>query len=444
MKSLQLRFGLGLFISLIMAFIILWWITSNSIRYLAEESVAEHLEHDALSMLAALSADAGTDITLDVNRVEPIYLKPFSGDYYQIITQEQVIYSRSLMDQKLDIQPLSAGQTRRLYRTGPKLQPLIVMVYGYSKLNRNITIAIAEDLTPTLTRIASFQSRYTVITLCLLLFLIAAQIIILRMGLRPLVRIQKQIRALEQGERTQLDTHVPQEVAVLVEEFNWLLSVMNKRLQRSRNTVDDLAHALKTPLTVLQQLSRDEALQSQPELCDALRTQTVNMQRTMERVLKRARLAGCGPATLKFDIQREVPALIQVLQNIYRDKNLSITFSAAEIEALLIDREDMLELIGNLLDNACKWAKSKVSVSFTSSRDIHITIEDDGPGVSEHDITRLAQRGARLDETVSGHGLGLSIARIIAEQHGGRLIMGQSSKLGGFCVEVLLGKPKPQ
>jgi signal transduction histidine kinase len=195
---------------------------------------------------------------------------------------------------------------------------------------------------------------------------------------------------------------------------------------------------------VLQQLSRDEALQSQPEFCDALRTQTVNMQRTMERVLKRARLAGCGPATLKFDIQREVPALIQVLQSIYRDKNLSITFSAAEIEALLIDREDMLELIGNLLDNACKWAKSKVSVSFTSNRDIHLAIEDDGPGVSEHDIARLAQRGTRLDEAVSGHGLGLSIARIIAEQHGGQLIMGQSSKLGGFCVEVLLGKPKPQ
>ena len=191
MKSLQLRFGFGLFISLIIAFIILWWITSSSMRYLAEESVAEHLEHDAISILAALSNDAGNNITLDVNRVEPIYLKPFSRDYYQVITQEQVIYSRSLMDQKLDIQPLSAGQTHYLYVTGPKLQPLIVMVYGYSKLNRNITIAIAEDLTPTLIRIASFQSRYTVITLCLLLFLIAAQVIILRMGFRPLVRRQK-------------------------------------------------------------------------------------------------------------------------------------------------------------------------------------------------------------------------------------------------------------
>src|ERR1035437_7860255 len=125
MKSLQLRFGVGLFISLIIAFIILWWITSSSIRYLAEESVAEHLEHDAESILAALSADVDNNITLDIDRVEPIYLKPFSGDYYQVITQDQVIPSRSLLDQKITIQAIPAGQTRYLYVTGPKLQPLI-------------------------------------------------------------------------------------------------------------------------------------------------------------------------------------------------------------------------------------------------------------------------------------------------------------------------------
>jgi len=133
-----------------------------------------------------------------------------------------------------------------------------------------------------------------------------------------------------------------------------------------------------------------------------------------------------------------------VLQNKYRDKNLSITFSAPETIALLIDREDMLELIGNLLDNACQWAKSTVTVSFNTNRKIHLIIEDDGPGVSEDDIAKLAQRGTRLDETVTGHGLGLSIARVIVEQHGGQLNMGRSSKLGGFFVEVLFGQSKLQ
>lgn len=443
MKSLQLRLGIGLFISLFSVFIILWWLTSNSIRYLAEESVAEHLEHDAISILAALSPDAANNITLDVNRIEPIYLEPFSGDYYQVITHEQVIHSRSLMDQNFAIQALSAGQTHKFYVTGPKQQPLIIMVYGYSKLGRDITIALAEDLSPTLARIASFQQRYTLISLVLLLLLIAVQVIILRKSFYPLVRIQKQIRALEHGERTQLDTNVPQEVAVLVAEVNWLLSILNQRLQRSRNALSDLAHALKTPLTVLQQLPREEILASQPEICHTLQTQTRNMQRIMERVLKRARLAGAGPATLKFDIQHEIPALIHVLKNIYRDKNLSITFSAPENEPLLIDREDMLELTGNLLDNACKWAKFRVTVRFNINREIHLIIEDDGPGVSEDDMDRLTQRGTRLDEAVNGHGLGLPIAQLIAEQYGGQLILHRSNELGGFCVEAILRKAEP-
>lgn len=442
MKSLQLHLGVGLFISLIIVFITLWWLASNSMHYLAEDSVAEHLEHDALSIFAALSTDADNNMTLDVNRVEPIYLESYSGDYYQVITHNQVIPSRSLMGQNFDIRILSAGQTQKLYATGPKQQPLIIMVYGYSKLGRNITIAIAEDLSPTMARIASFQRRYTLISLVLLLLLIIVQGIVLRMGFYPLARIQKQIRALGTGDRTQLDTDVPQEVAVLVGEFNWLLNVMDQRLQRSRNTLGDLAHALKTPLTVLQQLSQDEILKSQPEFCNALQTQTGNMQRTMERVLKRARLAGEGSATLKFDIQREMPTLIRVLQNIYRDKNLSITFSAQEDKPLLIDREDMLELIGNLLDNACKWAKSEVTVAFNINGEIHLIVEDDGPGVSEDDIIKLTRRGTRLDEAVDGHGLGLSIARIIAEQYGGQLNMGRSIKLGGFYVDALLRKPK--
>ena len=438
MKSLQLRLGVGLFMSLVTVFIILWWLTSNSIRYLAEEEVAEHLEHDALSMLAALSIDAANNISLDVNRVEPIYLEPFSGDYYEIIANGQEISSNSLMNQELAIQPLSPGEKHKLYANGPKRQPLIIMVYGYTKLNRNITIAVAEDLSPTLARIATVQHRYTLIALILLLLLIAVQVIILRRGFHRLVRITQQIRALEQGDRTQLDTDVPQEVAALVNEVNWLLKVLDQRLQRSRNALADLAHALKTPLTVLQQLLRDDALKSQPEICHALQTQTNNMQSMMERVLKRARMAGSGPSLVKFDINQEIPALIKALQSMYRDKNLSISFYVPETGILLIDREDMLELTGNLLDNACKWAKSRVNLIIEINHVVRLIVEDDGPGVSEADIAKLMQRGTRLDEAVTGHGLGLSIAQLIAEQHGGGLNLRTSNELGGFCVEVIL------
>ena len=438
MKSLQLLLGVGLFISLVSIFIILWWLTSSSIRFLAEESVAEHLEHDALSILAAVSIDKDNKITLDVNRIEPIYLEPFSGDYYKIVSDGQVIRSQSLLNQDFEIRVLSPGEKHKLYITGPKLQPLVIMVYGYDKFGRNITIAVAEDRSSTLSRIASFQYGYTIIALFLLLLLIVVQVFILRSGFQRLARISQQIRALEHGKIKQLDTDVPQEVAALVHEVNWLLKVLDQRSQRSRNALGDLAHALKTPLTILQQLPFESTLKSQPEICHILNTQTTNMQNMMERVLKRARMAGSGPTFIIFDIKQEIPSLINVLQSMYRDKNLTIGFVAPETTTLLIDREDMLELAGNLLDNACKWAKSRVSLHFDINSFVRLIVEDDGPGVSDADFTTLTQRGSRLDEAVSGHGLGLSIAKSIAEQYGGQLVLGRSKQLGGFYVEATL------
>ena len=221
-------------------------------------------------------------------------------------------------------------------------------------------------------------------------------------------------------------------------EVNWLLKVLDQRSQRSRNALGDLAHALKTPLTILQQLPLESTLKSQPEICHILNTQTTNMQKMMERVLKRARMAGSGPTFIIFDIKQEIPALIKALQSMYRDKNLTIGFVAPETTTLLIDREDMLELAGNLLDNACKWAKSRVSLHFDINRVIRLIVEDDGPGVSDADFATLTQRGTRLDEAVSGHGLGLSIAQSIAEQYGGQLVLGRSKQLGGFYVEAIL------
>ena len=126
----------------------------------------------------------------------------------------------------------------------------------------------------------------------------------------------------------------------------------------------------------------------------------------------------------------------------YQNKNLNISF-VAQVTTLLIDREDILELAGNLLDNACKWAKSRVNLYFDINEVIHLIVEDDGTGVSDTDLATLTQRGTRLDEAVSGHGLGLSIAQSIAEQYGGQLILRRSNELGGFRVEAILHKAEP-
>ena len=440
MKSLQLRLATGLFLSLICVFIILLWLTSHSIRLLAEDSVADHLEHDAVSILAAITIDTSHNITVNRDQIEPIYLETYSGDYFQVISNKQVILSLSLNEQNFNIIPLAPGTIKKEYLTGPKQQPLLIMIYGYKKQDRNITIAVAEDLTPTLARINTFQYRYTFIALVLLILLIAIQVFILRSGFKRLNLISQEIRSLEKGEITQLNTDVPQEVAAIVQEVNWLLKLLDQRLQRSRNSLGDLAHALKTPLTLLKQLPQEISLQTHPDICKVVELQTTTMQNIMDRVLKQARMAGTGPAFIKFDVSQEIPALIQVMQSIHRDKNLTINFMTPKASTLSIDREDMLELAGNLLDNACKWAHSKINLSININEFIHLIIEDDGPGVPESELASLAKRGIRLDEIVSGHGLGLSIARAITEQYGGRLTLGRSINFGGLLVEAVLCK----
>ena len=213
---------------------------------------------------------------------------------------------------------------------------------------------------------------------------------------------------------------------------------MDQRLQNSRHALGDLAHALKTPLTVLLQLSHEEALQSQPEIRSTLKTQTTNMQKITDHVLKRARLAGEGAVTSKFNIEPEMHDLANALKNIYRERNLSINLEIPVIGYLSIDREDMLELIGNLMDNACKWSNSTVRVTVLVTPTFHLIIEDDGPGVSEEFNSTLTKRGTRLDEAVTGSGLGLSIVKSIVEQYNGSIEFGRSADLKGLRVEVNL------
>ena len=438
MNSLQFRLGAGLFISLICLFVILWWMTGTALRYLGEENLIEHMAHDSESILAALKITPDKRLTLDTNLIEPVYRRRFSGHYYRVSDTSDVIKSPSLDDQDISVPIITEGQTLKIYQSGPQQQPLIVLLQYHRKQGTSVTVAVAEDLSPTLAKIAVAQQRYSVIALLLLVLLIGIQIFILRAGFKPLNRIQKQLKDLETGSRDQLDTDVPLEVAALVTEFNRLLQVMQQRLQLSRNSLGDLAHALKTPLTVIRQLAHEEVLQQQEELHDLLIKQTTNMQRLMDRVLKRARLAGQGPSGTKFDIQQEMPDLILALKRMYREKNLDIELEIPTLKTLPIDREDMLELAGNLIDNACKWAKSRIKVNIAIDSAIRLIVEDDGVGVPADDLARLPIRGSRLDEGVSGHGLGLSIARFIVEQHSGQLKFKRSTELGGFYVEAVL------
>ena len=438
MNSIQIKLSIGLLVTLVLAFTYLWQTTNDSIRSLSEEYVVQHLKHDAESILNALHVDSSNQLSLNLSQIEPVYLRPFSGQYYQIKAKNTLIRSRSLWDQKLLIPELTAGEQKILSVMGPEKQPLLIIVSGFHKQGITYTIAVAEDISPTLKSQKNFQYSYSYTVVGLLVLLLTCQVLILRLSFRPLKQIQQQIKKRRHGELQQIELQVPDEVTELVDEINHLLRMIENRLERSRNALGDLAHALKIPLTVIQQLSHSSALKDQPELCKSLQKQTANMQGIMQRVLKQARFSGDGVVISKFNARKEVPELVNVLQSMYQEKGLSIRFALTGQDIIAIDREDMMELLGNLLDNACKWATTQIMISINNNQTVQILIEDDGPGIAEENRIKLTKRGARVDEMNSGHGLGLSIVQYMVKQYGGQLSLKQSSHLGGLLVEVTL------
>jgi signal transduction histidine kinase len=442
MNSLKFRLSAGLFVSLVLAFIVLWLLISQVNRLLAEEYITTRLEHDSETLLAALKVDNMGNINLDDSLVDPIYMRPFSGHYFKIINQNATFRSRSLWDHNFDIQTLPVGGQIRSYVEGPQKQPLLTLVKTFNKSDQIFTIAIAEDLSPVKRQLAQLQVYFIITAVVFMLVLVAVQIWILHAGLRPLDKTRDDLQALSQGKLTQLDREVPAEISPLVDEINHLLKVLDQRLHRSRNALGDLAHALKKPLTVLKQLVEDEDIKNNPGLHDSISEQLETIQRHVARILQRARLAGEGPVTTQFNATEDIPPLIATLKSIYLDKALTFTSRIPDHLTIIADREDMLELIGNLLDNACKWATSTVKITLEQNQYTEISIEDDGPGVAADKLMSLTQRGLRLDEKPEGHGIGLSIVSEIVKSLNGKLTFQPSKDTGGLHVKISL--PRPQ
>jgi signal transduction histidine kinase len=225
----------------------------------------------------------------------------------------------------------------------------------------------------------------------------------------------------------------PAEVRPLVDEVNRLLAFVDRRLHQSRTAIGNLSHAVKTPLAALFRLLDDPALASTPDLKRAMQEQADAIHSRIDRELRRARLAGDAPTAATFDAHAELPALVQVLGQIHREKSVSIQWTAPA-GSLPFDRQDLVELIGNLADNACKWARTQVRIEIREREGYDIIVADDGPGCSADDLESLGTRGQRIDESVPGHGLGLAIARDIVDFAGGGLAFARSEDLGGLVV----------
>lgn len=435
MTSIQSRLGTSISLLLIVLFLLQLIIVSFAIRHLTEEFVVTRLKHDAESLLAEVQINSKGWPEVNVSRLSDAYMRPFSGHYYHIDVDGKDAHSRSLWDFELNFANVPEGEAEVQYATGPLQQPLMVYVAAFHKQGKTIMITTAHEITDLNSDIRQMQLAYGGVSLLALVILLIIQRQTLRWGLRPAEKAREQLQAMGKGEIKHLNEEAPTEIQPLVQEINRLVDLLSQRLQRSRNSLGNLAHALKTPLTVMNRLTTDQRLQN-TELQSELNQQIHLMHALVERELKRARLAGAGGASQRFNPKDDSEALVDIMKKVYAEKSLDYVLDVKIVKPCVLDREDMLELLGNLLDNASKWAKHTVHICLLCNDSLIIDVQDDGPGVTEEDRQRLMQRGTRVDESTAGHGLGLAIVSDAVEHYAGSMQLGRSESLGGLSVYV--------
>lgn len=442
MSSLRRQLGVGLALGLVLILAGFWLVGSQAIRAMTEQFVLSRLGHDSDALLTALSFDASGQARLDHRLLPPLFEQPYSGHYFRLSLDDgSQLSSRSTWDFSFEVPSLPPGESSSWRMTGPAGQLLLVSSRGYRKDGRNFTLAVTEDLAPLERQLRRFQWLFAGLSLAALVLLLLIQGGILARGFAWLKPVRERLRQLETGESLQVSESVPEEIRPLVRQINRLLGLMQQRLQHGRNSLGNLAHALKGPINLALQQIDSELLDDRASLRDDLRAQLERVAQLVERELKRARMAGQGMPGVLFNPQREMPVLIAMMRRMYRDRSLDIGADWPQVDQLPYDREDLHELLGNLLDNACKWAASRVRVELQWGDALRIRVEDDGLGVDDPELAELAVRGARADESVAGHGLGLSIVADLVQGYGGNLSFERSAGMGGLRVELLLPAP---
>jgi len=384
---------------------------------------------------------------------EPLFELPLSGWYWQVTRvdpgKSEVRSSRSLWDGGLPhLQDYgiasSPDGSREGYVGGPEDQRLRLVERNIDLGDEgHYLVAVAGDAAEISDETRSFDQALIITFSILAAVLLLTTTFQVRFGLAPLKRITDGLAAIRAGSAERLAGKFPEEIAPLARETNALIEANKEIVERARTHVGNLAHALKTPLSVM--VNEATAHGDEPfakkilEQADIMRDQVA---RHLERARLAARLTVVGSVT---EIAPVVTALARTMEKIHRDKNLAIEVHADEQAQFHGERPDLEEMIGNLVDNACKWASSRVAIEVVRERPdplkenqvVRIIVDDDGRGLSPSEREQVAKRGQRLDETKPGSGLGLSIVLELAALYGGNLTLG-TAPVGGVRAELVL------
>jgi signal transduction histidine kinase len=305
---------------------------------------------------------------------------------------------------------------------------------------RRLRIAVAVDRRELLAARNAFAADILPYLAVIALVLILAAWTQVSVGLAPLDAVRRGVSAIRSEEQRRLASRYPAEVMPLVNEMNALLEAQERAIERARAWTADLAHGLKTPLMVLSADSQRLRQQGNTMIADDLDQLANTMRRRIERELIRARVrSGVGTGQARADVAEAINRIVRALKRTPRGAALHWIVQTPDLVFASIPPDDLTELLGNLLENANKWANQSVRVSVSRNDIIAILIEDDGPGVHDDQLQKLGLRGVRLDEQVQGSGLGLAIARDITEAYHGSLAFNRATT-GGLAVTVRISK----
>lgn len=381
---------------------------------------------------------------------EPLFELPLSGWYWQVTRLDaekpEVRSSRSLWDANLprlgDPNTPAPGGTRQGYVQGPEDQRIRMVERTIDLgVDGRFLVAVAGDATEIENEVRAFDSWLLVTFLVLGLVLLLTTTFQVRFGLFPLKRISESLAAIRAGTAERLEGKFPEEIAPLARETNALIEANREIVERARTHVGNLAHALKTPLSVM--MNEAVARGSDPlavkvtEQIDIMRDQVAHH---LDRARLAARVTTIGTVT---DVRSVVDALARTMEKIHRARDLTIAIDAPQDAKFRGERQDLEEMVGNLVDNACKWAQSRVSVEVFPERAedarhmVRIVVDDDGPGLSPSQREQVSRRGQRLDEAKPGSGLGLSIVTELSALYGGGLTL-SNAPIGGLRAELVL------
>ena len=387
------------------------------------------------ALVAASSIDSGGNLRISRGPDEPRFEQPYSGWYWEVMDdREPLERSRSLWDQVFTPDLRITGGSRALQ--GGDAEQLLRIVSREVTLpgsDKKFRFVVSGDRSETERDVARFNTTLAWSLGALALGLVIAVLIQVQYGLQPLRRIRAALAGISSGRSDRLSGDYPAEVAPLVSEINILLDNNAAVVERARTHVGNLAHSLKTPMSVLANASEDP--KATGPFAETVRRQVGIMRRQVDHYLVRARTAATGGILgQRTEVGPVIDDLARTLMRIHAERGINVASAGKPGLFFRGERHDLEEMLGNLMDNACKWAATQVRVTAAAVKGrIRIIVDDDGPGLSAEQRETAFRRGKRLDEAVPGSGLGLSIVKDVVELYGGRISLADS-ELGGLRV----------